>query len=155
MNWDVIASVAEVVSAAAVVVTLFYLSYQIRRSNVHARRLEENVTTDQVARLRMAIIQDKEIAELFLAGAASMNELDPADQMRFDNLMSEYFWTAEQMWDRVRVGTLEQEIWDNNISLYAGYICSVGGVAWWLLRKETFPKEFVLEVDAARPRGDV
>jgi len=155
MNWEAIASLAEVVGAVAVVVTLFYLSYQLRRSNIHARRLEENVTTDQVSRMRMALIQDKAVAELFLAGSESMSKLDPASHIRFDNLMNEYFWTAEQMWDRVRVGTLEKEIWDNNISVYTAYISSTGGKEWWQTRKETFPKEFVSEIDSAMNLGDV
>lgn len=155
MNWEAIATVAEVIGAVAVVITLFYLSYQLHRSNIHARRLEENVTTDQVSRMRMALIQDRKIAELFLQGSESMEELDPVNLVQFDNLMQEYFWTAEQMWDRVRVGTLEREIWDANIATYAGYVATVGGGEWWVWRKEIFPREFVQQIDSAKQRLDV
>ena len=39
MNWDAIVAVAELGGAIAVVITLYYLSGQIRQSNKIARRM--------------------------------------------------------------------------------------------------------------------
>jgi len=50
----------------------------------------------------------------------------------------------------VKTKILNREILENNISAFAEHISSVGGNAWWQMRKEAFPVHFVTEMKSAK-----
>ena len=74
MNWDAISAVAEVFGAAAVLVTLIYLSIQIRQSNslAEAQSQRELTTLDTFAPL----VADPTLAAEFRACLNRYEEQD-------------------------------------------------------------------------------
>ena len=147
MNWDAVGAVAEILGALAVVLTLVYLSRQISHSNQFARRQDQTTTTDQASRYRMAFVHDANVMDLFIKGRDSYGSLSEAEKLRYNFLMTDTFWIGQQIWDRVKVGTLEAEIWTNNLFLYVGYISGEGSREWWEEYKQQYPADFVQAIE--------
>ncbi|MGI9328939.1 MAG: hypothetical protein ACR2PZ_27225 [Pseudomonadales bacterium] len=83
MNWDAIGAIGEVVGAAAVVITLIYLTAQVRQNN---RNLEESTSSainQSLADLNSRISSDEQFAELFLRGRENIATLTPVELERF------------------------------------------------------------------------
>lgn len=147
MNWEVIGAIGELVGAAAVVATLFYLARQIRQSNAHARRQEHNATMDQVSLLRMTLAQDPALVDVLLKGNKSYIGLTPNEKVRYDAALSQRFWNYLQIRDRVSSGAIEREYWYGTTALTAASLLTEGALEWWRQNNRQYPKEFVQEID--------
>ena len=62
MDWDAIGAVGELVGAAAVVLTLFYLARQIKTSSDISKADLFERSNDRFSRVRSIVIQHPEIA---------------------------------------------------------------------------------------------
>ncbi len=98
MNWEAVAAIAEAVGAIAVVVSLIYVALQIRQSTqqfargVEANQLaafERNIESGN--RIREILILNPDLAQLFLKGFASYEDLQRADKFRFSMLLRNIF----------------------------------------------------------------
>ena len=66
MNWEAISAVAEVVGVIAIVVSLIYVSVQIRQNTKVARAATRQAIADSTESLTSDLISNGEIAEIFL-----------------------------------------------------------------------------------------
>ena len=97
MNWEAIGAVGEVLGAAAVILTLFFLIVQLRQNT---RALEENARLarddaanrnySDLARWRDLIIREPEVTDLWHRGTAG-EELKADEAERFIQLLNEFF----------------------------------------------------------------
>ena len=92
MNWEYAGIVAEIVSAAAVVITLAYLAVQIKLSR-EASQVETSYTTVELyGNWRSHLIENNEIATI-IAKANCGEELTPAEDIRIATLIDDLFVT--------------------------------------------------------------
>jgi hypothetical protein len=86
MNWDTIGAIGEILGAGAVLITLVYLSLQIR----HLKNQTASVTLDQIMasfnEYSGHIASSASLAELIANGRQSYHSLSAADKLRFDNI---------------------------------------------------------------------
>jgi hypothetical protein len=54
--------------------------------------------------IRMAIAENRDIAELMTAGFRGESALDAADELRLEQLLQENTWAAFHIWDRTQRG---------------------------------------------------
>ena len=66
MNWDAVGAIGEIIGAAMVLVTLVYLSQQIRQSNKIATASSEISIRGNFGSINAAIYEDAEMAEIFV-----------------------------------------------------------------------------------------
>ena len=93
MNWEVAGVVAEIVGATAVVITLIYVSVQIRLSRL-ASQIESSYTTVEIyATWRSHLIENGEIAAI-VAKANRGEPLEPDEDIRIATLMDDLFVTT-------------------------------------------------------------
>jgi len=150
MNWEAIGAIGEVGGAIAVVITLFYLAGQVRQSNIHARRNEHNATMEQVSLLRISLAQDESLVDVYLKGLESYISLTPNEKVRFNSILGQQFWNYHQIWDRVRIGHMEEEYWTNLLPIIVRSNLVGGVLEWWCENNVQFPQSFVSDVDGAR-----
>jgi hypothetical protein len=89
LDWNAIGAIGEIVGAAAVVVTLIYLTAQIRQNN---RNLEESTSSainQSFASLNSRISSDEAFADLFVRGREDINVLNPVELERFRAFVSD------------------------------------------------------------------
>src|SRR5688572_33033943 len=94
---------AQIVGTVAVVLSLVFVGLQIRQNTATLQRNEHNSTMAQWTVIRMAIAENRDIGVLMTAGLNGGETLDPADQLRLEQLLAEYSWAAFQI-GRASVG---------------------------------------------------
>jgi len=155
MNWQIISSIAEVVGAAAVVISLVYLAAQIRQNT---RQVEEQGRSQRFAALGMLfdnwrnfrsnITADPKIARIWRLGNQNPSQLDADDRVIFDMLMIDLLWGFAANWimgvDDGLGSYLRDDIADN-LLIYA----TPGLREWWSTsrHRNEYPADFAKFVD--------
>jgi len=123
----------------------------LRLKTAALQRNEHNSTMAQWTVIRQAIAGNRDIAELMTAGLHGERSMDPADQLRLEQMLAECAWAAFHIWDRTQRGVFPK----GTFELTAGpFLCDVlktarGGTWWRSAKYRGFIPEFVLDVDAA------
>jgi len=155
MNWEAIGTAAEVVGAAAVVLSLVYLAVQIRQNT---RQVEEQgralrfsalgVLFDNWRNFRANIIADPKTANVWRRGNENPGQLDEDEKVIFDLLMVDLMWGFAANWmvgvDDGLGSYLRDDIADN-LLIYD----SPGFRKWWQSspHRDEYPRDFTLFVE--------
>jgi len=137
---QLLGNLGEFIAAIAVVVTLIYVAAQVKHgkaaldANTQAMDREYELRaqealkeiSESVAQLRRPMIQDAELAQLWLNGLNG-KKLSEIDEFRFGSMMHEAIWQSAAMYGRMLAlgranlsGTFEQSV-TSQISDYPGY----------------------------------
>ena len=105
MNWEAIGTIAELIGAIAVVVSLVYLAVQIRQNT---RQVEEQARGqrfmvlgalgDQWRGFRSNVVSSPEVAGIWRRGNGNLSSLSDDERTVFDLLMVEFFWGIAYNW---------------------------------------------------------
>ena len=133
--------IAEIIAAAAVVVSLIFVGAQLRHANRIAVRDEANATMQQWSDIRRSIYQDGATATVFAQGMADPGALSPSDQLRFRFMLREYAWATWHVWDRIEHGLIPESHWEKGAGRDLLLIlCQPGSSSFWRdIRKELPP----------------
>ena len=150
MTLEQFSYVAQIVGSVGVVVSLLFVGVQVRHNTSALQRNEHNSTMAQWTVLRMAITENRDIAELMTAGLRGERILDAADQMRLEQFLAENAWAAFHIWDRTRRGVFPEGTFEQTGgALFCGLLKTARGRAWWNTSKSVgFIPGFVASVDA-------
>jgi hypothetical protein len=148
MDWNMLAAVAQVVAALGVIVSLAYLSIQLRRENqalaVEAKLNSTKLLSDFIDRL----ITDPELMVLWLKGRQGLEALSESDRYRFQNLCLKAFWFSSAAHFQKRMRTLSDDDWIEMYSVTRFWLEGEGVRTWWQKTGRTrFGKSFVDFVD--------
>ena len=148
MNWDAIGASAELLAATGVIITLGYLSVQMRHNTVAVRRSNARQTTsDNNATLR-SLAENEDLSALIVRGFSSLEDLDLVERYRFDTALVQWLLNVEQTFADHKDGILP----DSTLVMYKnavpGYLNTPGGSAWWDDRRVWFSEEFRETVDS-------
>ena len=141
---------AQIVGTVAVVLSLVFVGLQIRQNTAALQRNEHNSTMAQWTVIRMAIAENRDIAELMTAGLHGERAMDAADQLRVEQLLAENAWAAFHIWDRTKRGVFPKGTFElTGGALLCNVLKTPGGAKWWSGAKtEGFIPAFVADVDA-------
>ncbi|HLQ14178.1 MAG TPA: hypothetical protein VK130_13180 [Steroidobacteraceae bacterium] len=141
---------AQIVASVGVVVSLGFISVQIRANTAALQRSEHNSTMAQWTVIRMAIARHRDIAVLMTSGLHGEIALDAPDQLRLEQLLQENSWAAFHIWDRTQRGIFPKGTFElTGGVLLCGLLRTVRGGAWWRSAKHLgFIPGFVTDVDA-------
>ena len=157
MNWDAYGAVGEVVGAIAVVVSVAYLAVQIRRQTDQARLAATRDIGDQRNDLLHLLIEDSEVANLYLKAVNDYDSLPNNDRIRMTFLFQQLMRLAEQQHLHVKQGNIDPAYFDSMDRTYFEWLTFPGTQQWWTGSKEFFEPEFRERIDTlidkARERG--
>ena len=106
------ASVAEIVSGIAVVVTLVFLVLGIRENTQVTRASMYSDLMDGLNEYSMAIADNPDLSRIWLAFMSFETEdLDPSDFPRLTNIVQTMFRNWESAWYSRRYGVMGEEEW--------------------------------------------
>jgi hypothetical protein len=149
VNWDAIGAVGEVAGALGVIVTLLYLSAQIRSSNV-ASKVEAKLAfqTMYTDFLRMQI-DSPELNELFLKGRKQLESLEKQEFYRFTNLALLSFSQFSAGHFLQAQGTLSRSDYHENLAVVRFWLRGEGTRKWWVkYGRYMYGEEFVAFIDS-------
>lgn len=162
MNWEAIGAIGEIIGALAVVVSLVYLSVQIRQNTkqvteqIKALKLEgHNAAAADHARFREHVIRDREVASLWRRCRESYVGLPAEEQTQADHLFADYIWATINVYLRnTQTGSLDDRLWAIAKQSTAADLASFPGMQeWWGLNKASLPDDFVEIIERERGIG--
>lgn len=151
MNWEALGALSELLGAAAVVLTLLYLSRQI----AHQNRALETTMRDSVFRqlqdYNFVVMGDERLGGLFQRGVAEVNPegFSEDDRARFIHAMFGFFKIYENIYFHRLEGSISEEAWRQNRLILFLYAERPGGRAYWERRRGAFDPRFQRMLDTA------
>ncbi len=148
---QVLGNFGEFFGAIAVVVTLIFLTLQVRQNTRQIRRAEMHAASTQFSLPRMAIVSDRSLAELLCKAMQTPDEIDQVGQLQVDMWLGEQMNAMFHAWDRSHTGSFEKEFWETTTRPGLAQILAVGaGSKWWDQNRLGFIPRFRAEVDRVR-----
>ena len=155
MNWEAISTIAEIVGAAAVVISLIYLATQIRQNNrqveeqIRALRLQAYDTAGaDFSALRLHISGSPQLSSVWRRAKDGYSALEPDERAQANELLHELMWAYQNIFSRMEDGTADEVLWnlaDRNIGYWMG---NLGFREWWRIEQKTpYTDEFETLVD--------
>lgn len=156
MDIQTLANIGEFLGGLAIFVSLIFLVVNVRQNTAQLgenlkelQRIEKRSAYEQHDRFRVATL-DRELADVFLKGLSGEGLPEPADRMRFGNLMTMQTYAVLNGWDTVQKGLMEEDEWTRIIPLFVRMTSTPGGSKWWEKSNSYYPPGFVDDVEAYR-----
>jgi len=148
MNWEAIGTIAEVVGALGVIVTLVYLALQIR-DNTKQSRLSSiraiNASTDSA----FEPIYIPGNTRIWTAGLADPSSLDDESRHVFSLLMTRLIASFDATTYQYEQGAVPPKLYDGYAAFFASFVATPGGSAWYAKNRDLFLGETRRRLDAA------
>ena len=125
INWEAIGAVGEVVGAIAVVVTLLYVSVQLRQNTRTVEHSIQRGVHEDAAAWIYKLVENSELAELYRSGMNG-DDLSSNDRLRFSLLLTQLFLH----WNHAYTSGAFDIVNNANIP---GVLSKPGGAAVWEL----------------------
>ena len=154
MTLEQYASWAEIIGVIIVVVTLLYLTVQVRQGTHLMRSQSRQVLLNNTREHLLAYIDNVDLFEK-LAGE---EKLSPADQLRFSVLWIINMRSREHEWFQYNDGILDEGTWLSYREIIRLTLSSKRHRTWWGKMKGVFDSDFVELVDqfiGETPESDI
>jgi len=124
MNWEALGALAEIVAAAAVVITLLYLAIQVKHSNRQTEIDSLSHTWDSFNELIGTFSSSIETASIVNRGRESLENLNPDEKLIFELLHVRVLNLVESWHHQATQTSMEREFKDAQIE-------NINGVIGW------------------------
>ena len=152
MDLSTLANLGEAIGGIAVVVSLFYLGYQIRSNTRTVKASNYNDLVSSSNEFNSAII-DQATAAIWVNGLDEFNGLGAEDQARFSGVISLLFNACQRGYHLHRKGLIDDEMWESLAHTVEALLENKGAYQWWEVNQHWFPVGFrTYTTDAHRTR---
>ena len=153
MDFSTIGTLAEVVSAVGVIVSLIYVAAQVR----HNTRAVRSATHHALVTTRLdyvALVADNpELSRIVRVGSEDYGGLDRDERHRFGLVMYYSFSAGENFYYQHRQGALDQEQWERWCETLRVYFAQPGIREWFETTPQQFTASFAAFLDAEFKRS--
>ena len=150
MNWDAIGAIGEILGAMGVIVTLGYLAVQIRQGTQSSREASGRATIEHINKMNFSLVEQPEVAELFIKGGTDRRNLDPPEALRLHVLLMSMFLLYQNAYFHAQRSEIEPHIWHLLESTLTELLGNLGFGSWWDANRRRLSPEFVQYVEAKR-----
>jgi len=153
MNWDAIGALAELLGAAAVLVTIVYLARQIKQNSDIARVEAFRDMQKQWSEMRERTMQPENLS-LINRGMQGIDKLDESEKPRFHKLMGDEFAFLDTVMLMERKGLFDAEyrVVENFGQYYRHMLVFPGVMEFWVTIKDGTSPYLVEWVDQNSPK---
>ncbi len=154
MNWDAIGAIAELIGGIAVLITLIYLSIQVKQNSQMQRQQNVTEQTNRCIDSGQLLASDPEFAEIHRKSMSNM-ELTANEFSRLAGFFFAILTDFEEMYYTHKAGEQSEFRWENlNKHVYWQIKPGTKGNDWWHRMKDTFyTQEFIDWVDRLLEAG--
>lgn len=139
MNLDFLGNIGEFMGAVGVIVSLVYLSGQLRQNTKALRASSFQEISHNSRELLELLIADGEMAEIFTRGREEgMEALTDVERVRWHSMLLAIFRHWDNLFYQYRNAMLERELWRSYQHVIRGYMAEVGFQEWWEQQREGF-----------------
>jgi hypothetical protein len=140
MDLEDFARIAEIISSVAVVVSLIYVSLQVRQNTRALRATTYNSVTSNSVAILAPMFDHPEFTEFLMRAQSDPDAATPAEKLRFHILLLAAFRHWDNLYYQFRNGTLEREMWESYDCTLTNWLANP---AWreWFKRNASFFSE--------------
>ncbi len=138
MNWDAIGSIGEIIGATAVVLTLLYLSSQIKQSTAATTSNSMHSLLEDWRGYCQTWASDPDLIDLHLRGSADYLALTTNEQYRFYLFMVQFVFQAQiadEMFEQGTISEYDRDVWLNFV---VSSLNTPGGRQLWSKAKSSY-----------------
>ena len=142
MNWDAIGAVGEIIGAAGVIITLLYLSIQVRQSIKASKLSAIQSSMENSARFSEILCTDTELSEVFWRGLADPHELNAADRRKFVGALNVFMRREAVAFFLHQEGVMPDHFWQARVAVMSGTLNQPGFHLYLETASGTLPSDF-------------
>jgi len=139
--------IAEIMAAAAVVLSLCFLAFELRRNSNHVKRQSMDLITIQRVDSLKAFYEDKELAGLIWKGFAHEPRLPAYEWARFGLYLYSFFLLFELAFRKFDSKELDQTTWQSWQDGLTWWLRQPGVRSWWKSDHPGYCKPFTDFID--------
>jgi len=151
MTLDQLASIGEIVSGVAVIISLVYLAIQIRTNTEAERSATYQSIVSDFGALNNTMASTPELSHLFVEAMENYLQLTSDQKARISQLFFQCFRYFENMFYQHKKGYLDEEVWIGWKRLMLTYYSRPGFKTWWSHRREVFSEPFANFLETEKP----
>ena len=145
MNWEAIGSIGEIVGAAAVVVSVLYLAFQIRQNTHSVRGSTIQAVTETIQRENR---WSSDLGETFVKAIESPSEVTAVEAFKLGEWLSAAMSARQNEYFQYKKKLMDQEMWDASLGIIRSIMSVEFCRNWWHgYDKQVYSPEFVAVVD--------
>lgn len=150
MQWDAVGAIGEVAGAAGVIITLVYLSIQLRQNTKAQRNASRLETTRSFTDWYSTVMTQPDLMRVWDEVFLRQSELSAEDRARFFWMISAVSSRVEEMYTQTKAGLIEGEVWLGHRASMAGLLDNPMVRAWWDSGAVVLSKDFRDEIEATK-----
>lgn len=152
---DIIQSVTSIIQTIAVIVSLVYVSIQIRDGAKAVKSQTYQSIITAYAEIEARISQDAETARIYHIGCKYPDKLNDEEEIRFTQLICNIFNFFENLHYQYKTGLLEECLWSGWCKLMINKLedkDNPGVQRYWKENSELYSKDFCKYVNLVSTR---
>ena len=148
MNWEAIGAIGEIIGASAVVISILYLSVQIRQNSRVSKAVAIQSWATAAALEKSVIFSDPDLAALILRASIADGDSDLTDKLRVQTYFIQLFNTFELLFFQRENGTVDNKFFEGKATAYLDMMSATGIRSFWEDTRLThFDERFRLYID--------
>ena len=144
----VLGNLGEFVGAIAVVVTLFYLSVQIRQNSRSVKATAAQSVVQSLAEAYSVTASSPELCHIVLVGSKDVDTLTEHQKAQLYMWLTSWFRLVEQAYLHYEMGNIPESTWKGQLSHLKSALATPAQREFWNARKAIDSDEFREFVDA-------
>lgn len=142
MNWDMVGAIGEIAGALGVIITLGYLSVQLRQNTKASKLTAIQNSMENSARLSELLSTDLAVSDLFWRGLAQPETLDLQERRRFVTIVNVFMRRESVAFYLHKEGTMPDELWESRVASFTGPLNQPGFRMYMDATASTLPADF-------------
>jgi len=147
MNWEAIGAIGQIVGTVLVGVTLVYLALQLRQNTSSIKASTFLAISTSMGSTMEVLATHSDLAPLLIKAQSGLDELSPADRVRFGFIMVMAFRRVETVVVQRHLGFIDPELTEGFERSALSVLASKGARQWWDGSKGAFSNLFSAWVD--------
>jgi hypothetical protein len=154
VNWDAVGAVGEIVGAVAVLVTLAFLTIQLRQNTRSSQNASWQAIIRQLGDLDVLEATDPGLSPFFEAAVESPDSITDAQYRTFAKIAQPRFGALEYAYLANKSGTIDSFFWEA-LEPYTRFLISKPGYQrfWRDHARNVYHPDFIAFVEAMNPNG--
>ena len=142
MNWTMLGAIGEILGAAGVILTLWYLATQVKENTLASRREAMRELLNQNHSFLSQFASDPKTADVFRRGMLDDPNLNPGELAQFRALLLQLTYLWERLFHLDRTASLDPWVVESNTVTRSEMVRAPGYRAFWQERGHWVDAEF-------------
>ena len=147
MDWSGLGAIGNMVGAVGVIVSVGYLSLQIKHQVREARVTAVHTLTENFRGFLQALAESEALATIWARGINGFEVHTPVEKLRLSCALGNAFRIFDTLYNYYIEGIIDADSWSTLEAPVNDLIAYPGIQAWWQTRKHWYSKPYQLRIE--------